>query len=162
MVSICSGHTILFVPWTCTIPQPPEGSWRPRSHTADGHHAGQPWGQAWKHPYRFGHAVLESGPEAPGFPEERKIQGQLCQVREQLHQQLFTDSDSSYLIMQFLQKGNLFLQGFHFTLQVKTCQRGIVNILLKRKKKKKNRTWRKMLWSLWLILFVHFKWTRQT
>ena len=39
--------------------------------------------------------------------------------------------------MQFLQKGNLFLQGFHFTLQVKTCQRGIVNILFWKEKKKK-------------------------
>ena len=38
--------------------------------------------------------------------------------------------------MQFLQKGNLFLQGFHFTLQVKTCQRGIVNILFWKEKKK--------------------------
>ena len=85
------------------------------------------------------HNWHESGPEAPGFPEERKTEGQQCQVWEQLHPQLFTDSDSSYLIMQFLQKGNLFLQGFHFTLQVKTCQRGIVNILFwKEKKKKKN------------------------
>lgn len=64
-------------------------------------------GQAWKHPYRFGRAALESGPEAPGFPEERKTEGQLCQVREQLHPQSSTDSDSSYLIVQFLQKGNL-------------------------------------------------------
>ena len=41
--------------------------------------------------------------------------------------------------MQFLQKGNLFLQGFHFTLQVKTCQRGIVNILFWKEKKKKKK-----------------------
>lgn len=64
-------HFFCSIPWTCTIPQPPEGSWQLRFHTADGRHAGQPWGQAWRHPHRSGHAAPESGLEAHGFPKKK-------------------------------------------------------------------------------------------
>ena len=130
----CSSHTF-FIPWTCTIPQPPEGSWQPHFHTADGHHAAQPWDQAWKRPHRFGRAAPESGPAAPGFPEERADRRSAVPstVAASLH--LYMGSGSPYLIVEFLQKGNLFLQGLHFTLKVKTSQRSIVNILFWTKKR---------------------------
>lgn len=130
-------HFFCSIPWTCTIPQPPEGSWQLRFHTADGRRAGQLWGQAWRHPHRFGHAAPESGPEAHGSPKKKQKEqtaGQPCRGWEQLHPCAFTESDSTYLIVEFLQKGNLFLQGFHFTLKVKPCQRSIVHILFQREK----------------------------
>ncbi|XP_054102638.2 uncharacterized protein LOC103791227 [Callithrix jacchus] len=37
-----------------------------------------------------------------------------------------------FLFVYFLQKSNLFLQGFHFAFKVKTCRRRIVNILSER------------------------------
>ena len=40
---------------------------------------------------------------------------------------------SAYLIMKLLQEDNLFLQGLNFALKIKTCQRGIVNILTREK-----------------------------
>lgn len=133
-------NTVRFVcsiPWTCTIPQPPEGSWQLRFRTAAGRRAGQRWGQAWRHPHRSGHAAPESGPEAHGSPKEQQKEqtaGQPCGGWEQLPPCSFAERDSTYLIVEFLQKGNLFLQGFHFTLKVKTCQRSIVHILFQRGK----------------------------
>lgn len=41
--------------------------------------------------------------------------------------------DSAYLIMKLLQEDNLLLQRLNFALQIKTCQRGIVNILTREK-----------------------------
>lgn len=41
---------------------------------------------------------------------------------------------SAYLIMKLLQEDNLFLQGLNFALKIKACQRGIVNILIRKKR----------------------------
>lgn len=40
---------------------------------------------------------------------------------------------SAYLIMKLLQEDNLLLQGLNLALKIKTCQRGIVNILNREK-----------------------------
>ena len=39
--------------------------------------------------------------------------------------------------MEFLQKGNLFLQGLHFPLQVQTCERSVVHILFRKEERQR-------------------------